>query len=111
MVPLERALRKPGPDTVRGFALPQLKAPPSDPADPPRRRTFKVVDGVTRQVLADGVDARGAVSALEHLRSFVDATVYVREVNGERWRLLTLGETRALWDHRGRVAQAAPLPG
>jgi hypothetical protein len=109
MVPLERILRKPGSDAVPGFALPELKPPPSDAAEPPHPRIFKVVDVVTRQVLADGVDARGAVTALDDVRSFVDATVYVWEPKGERWRMLTLGETRALWDHRGPIGQAAPL--
>jgi hypothetical protein len=109
MVPLERILRKPGSDAVAGFALPELKEPPNDPADPPRPRVFKVVDGVTRQVLADSVDPRGAVTALKDVRSFVDATIYVWEPKRERWRMLTLGETRALWDYRGRIEEAAPL--
>ena len=109
MVPLEQILRKPGSDTVPGFALPELKPLPSDPAAPRPLRMFKIVDGVTRQVLVDGVDVRGAVTALQHLHSFVDATIYVWETKDERWRMLTLGETRALWDLRGRIDEAAQL--
>jgi hypothetical protein len=39
----------------------------------------------------------------------VDVTVYVWEPKAERWRLLTFGETKALWDYRGRL-EAQPEP-
>jgi hypothetical protein len=102
MVPLERVLHKPG-SPVPGFTLPELRPPATE--EPGRRqpRSFKVVDVMTRQVLADDVDARGAVAALEDVRSIVDVTVSVWEPDSERWRLLTFGETRALWDYRGRT--------
>ena len=100
MVPLERVLKKPG-APVPGFSLPELKPPA--PADPSAREplAFKVVDVMTRQVLSEGIDARAAVAALEGVRSVVDATVHVREPGSTRWRLLTLAETRTLWDLRG----------
>jgi len=106
MVPLERILRKPGSDAVPGFALPELKPSPADPTESPQPRMFRVIDVMSRELLADGVDARSAVSVLNDVRSIVDVTVYVREPKSERWRMLTLGETRALWDHRGRIEEA-----
>jgi hypothetical protein len=99
MVPLERVLAH-GSDSVPGFVLPERRRPAAEPpaTRPPHR--FKVVDLMTRQVLAGDVDARGAVEALRHVRSVVDVTVYVWDERGERWRRLTFGETRALWDRR-----------
>jgi len=110
IVPLERILEKPGSDAVQGFALPGLKPTPRDLPDAPHPRIFKLVDVVTQEALADSVDTRGAVTVLEDVRSFVDVTVYVWEPKTARWRMLTLGETRALWDLRGRIAVAGRDP-
>jgi hypothetical protein len=63
---------------------------------------------MTRQVLADDVDARTAVQALEGVRSIVDVTVSVWETKAQRWRLLTFGETQALWEHRGEGSDQTP---
>jgi hypothetical protein len=108
MVPLEKVLRKPGSaGSVPGFAF--RKPERRDPGDPPTRAPyrFRVTDVMTRQVLAEDVDARAAVEALEDVRSIVDVTVHVWEPEAERWRMLTFGETRALWDYRGKVEQLA----
>jgi hypothetical protein len=99
MVPLERVLKKPGPAVPR-FSLPELRELEPEQPHPRHPLVFKVVDVMSRQVVSDGVDARGAVAALERMRSIVDVSVYVWEPDTERWRLLTLAETRALWDHR-----------
>lgn len=101
VVPLDRTERKPGSDAVPGFSFPELKPLP-DP-EPRGPRSFKVVDVMTRQVLAEGVGARDAVSALEDVNSIVDVTVSVWDPDGERWRMLSFGEKQALWDYRGRV--------
>jgi hypothetical protein len=98
MVPLKRTLKRARP--VPGFNI--RKPAPRDPApeaprDPYR---FRIADVMTRQVLADDVDARGAVAALADVRSIVDVIVYVWEPESERWRLLSFGETQALWEHR-----------
>jgi hypothetical protein len=107
MVPLERVLSKPGPAVPR-FSLPALKE--VEPEQPPPRGPleFKLVDVMTREVISEGVDARGAVAALEQVRSIVDVTVYVWEPDTERWRLLTLAETRALWDYRTNGTNSRP---
>jgi hypothetical protein len=59
---------------------------------------------LTREVLAEGADARATVTLLEGVRSIVDVTISVWQPDEERWRLLSLEETRALWDYRGRLA-------
>jgi hypothetical protein len=61
-------------------------------------RRFKVVDVMTRQPLIDGAGTRETVEALRDVRSFVDVNVYVWLEDQERWRLLSLGEQRAIWD-------------
>jgi hypothetical protein len=101
VVPLERVLRKRGAETVPGFALPALRPP----SRPPQRRAplaFKVVDIVSRQVLGEGLDAQSTIGVLEDVRSIVDVNLYVWEPLAERWRMLTFGETQALWGYRGR---------
>jgi hypothetical protein len=100
MVPLERVLKRRS-DGVPGFSLPARR-----PAEAPEQRRapyrFKVVDLMTRQVLADDVDARHAVEALEAVRSIVDVTVHVWDDGAEQWRRLTFGETKSLWEQRRR---------
>ena len=107
MVPLEKVLRDPGAsDSVPGFNV--RKPAPREPAPPAPREAyrFKLTDVMTRQVLAEDVDARGAVEALEGVRSIVDVLVYVWEPDAERWRMLSLGETGALWEHRRPTARS-----
>ncbi len=107
MVPLDRVLRKPASDAVAGFALPELK-PPAPPSDTPRApRRFKVVDVMTREVLAEDTDPRATIRLLEQFRSIVDVNVWVWQPERERWRMLSLEETRSLWDYRGRLADPA----
>jgi hypothetical protein len=85
MVPLDRVVRKPGSDAVKGFVLPALKPPAADPAGPRTRATIRV---------------------LERARSIVDVTIWVWQPETERWRMLSLEEARALWEYRGRLADA-----
>jgi hypothetical protein len=103
MVPLDRLVRKPGADAVEGFALPALKPPAPDRAEPRTPRRFKVVDVVTREVMAEGAGARATIQVLEQVRSIVDVTIWVWQPETERWRMLSLEEARALWDYRGRL--------
>jgi hypothetical protein len=106
MVPLESILRKPGSDAVEDFALPELRRP--EPDDEPRQpHVFKVVDVMTREVLAEDADARSTVAVLEDVPSIVDVTVYVWDIKVERWRMLTFGETKALWEYRGHLQEQA----
>jgi hypothetical protein len=104
VVPLDRALKPARP--VPGFNI--RKPVPREPEPPVQREPyrFKVVDVMTREPLAEDVDARVAVQALEAVRSIVDVIVYVWEPDTERWRLLSFGETQALWDHRRSTARS-----
>jgi hypothetical protein len=107
MVPLDQVLRKPGAsDSVPGFAFRKPEPGEPEPAPPAAPHRFKLTDVMTRQVLAEDVDARAAVEALEEVRSIVDVIVYVWEPEQERWRMLTFGETQALWDWRGSTARS-----
>jgi hypothetical protein len=99
MVPLERVLKR-GSERVPGFVLPERREPDAPPAAPRPPHRFKVLDLMTRQSLAEGVDARGAVEALRGARSIVDVIVYVWDQETDRWRRLTFGETKALWELR-----------
>jgi hypothetical protein len=101
VVPLDKVLRKPGAgDAVPGFEF--RKPAPTEPAEEPPREPyrFKLTDVMTRQVLGEDVDARTAVELLADVRSIVDVIVYVWEPDAERWRMLSFGETRTLWDRR-----------
>jgi hypothetical protein len=102
MVPLDRVLRK-GSNSVPGFTLPELKPPEPKPSGPRAPRQFKVVDVVTREVLAEGADARATVKVLEGVRSIVDVTIWIWKPETERWLMLPLEDSRALWDYRGRL--------
>jgi hypothetical protein len=103
MVPLESIVRKPRSDAVEDFALPELRQPEPDHGEPRPPHAFKVVDVMSREVLAEDTDARSTVAVLEDVPSIVDVTVYVWDARAERWRMLTFGETKALWEYRGHL--------
>jgi hypothetical protein len=102
MVPLERVVRHGAGDAVPGFVFPERKPPATGSPEAREPRQFRVIDVMTRAVLADGVDARSTVSVLEGVRSVVDVTIYVWEPEPQRWRMLTFEESKALWEYRGR---------
>jgi hypothetical protein len=101
MVPLEDTLEKPAPSNEPFFV--PIKRQPKPPEEPTPRppRTFRVLDLMTRQVLAEDADARATLEVLRNVRSVVDVRVHTRDDEG-RWRPLTLAEQRALWELRGR---------
>jgi hypothetical protein len=102
MVPLDRVLEKRASGAVPSFGFRKPQTPPAAEPGPKAPLKFKVVDVMSRQVLAESVDARAAVRALEAVRSVVDVNVYVWNAEQGRWRKLTFGETRGLWEYRGR---------
>jgi hypothetical protein len=99
MVPLEKKV-----DPARTGGAPlvvqQKEKRPKEP-EPRGPRRFKVVDVMTRRVLAEGADARTTVELLRGVRSFVDVSIYVWEEKAEKWQQLTQREARMLWDLRG----------
>jgi hypothetical protein len=98
MVPLDEAERKQAAGGQSVIVAPEHREPPPKPARPRGPRRFKVVDVMTRQTLAEDVDARAAVDLLKGVRSFVDVSVYVWEQQAGRWQQLTQREQRMLWD-------------
>ena len=52
------------------------------------------------RLLAEDAGARATVRVLEGVRSVVDVRVYVWQPRAKKWRLLTMGEQKAMWDRR-----------
>jgi hypothetical protein len=99
---------KPNPARAgRGFGAVTLQkpAPPCEAPEPPAPRTFKVVDVMGARVLAEGVDTRETLELLAGMRSALDARIYTWVPAAGRWRLLTLGERRTLWEMRGQAGR------
>jgi hypothetical protein len=108
MVPLERLekerKRKKGDrERIRVIARDDSVAgnePATKPEGPRVARRLKVVNVLSRQVLADDVVVAEALQALRTVNSVVDVNVYVWEPSEEDWRPLTLSERRTLWGFR-----------
>jgi hypothetical protein len=104
MVPLEKVLKKPAPaderiGVIRGKPGPR-PSPPPQPKQPPR---FKVADVMSREVLAEGADARATVALLDEIRSVVDVMIYIWDEQADAWRLLTGRDQKVLWGFRRRA--------
>jgi hypothetical protein len=100
MVPLDKVLTQPAPSTEPFFVPPKRTPPEPKPPEPREPRRFRIVDVATRSVLADDAPARAALEVLGDVRSSVDVHVFVWAPGTEEWRLLTLGEQRAMWVRR-----------
>ncbi len=102
VVPLEEALQGRSPE--QDLAVVALERPPraTESIEPVGPLEFKVVDIRSSQVLAEWIGARATVDLLEDIDSVVDVRMYVWARGAGRWRLLTLGEQKALWGFRGR---------
>jgi hypothetical protein len=100
MVPLDKVQEKAA-TAGRSVIVPRERAPreekPAGPKAPPR---FKLVDVMTRQVLAEGAGTREAVDVLRGVRSVVDVSVYVWDERTDVWRPLSMGERKSLWNLR-----------
>src|SRR5947199_5834962 len=76
---------------------PREKAAP-EPAGP---RRFRVVDVMTKRVLAEDAPLDATVELLEGVRSIVDVSIHVWERKAGRWQELSLREKQMLWGFRG----------
>jgi hypothetical protein len=80
------------------------KAEPADepvaPEAPRAPRRFRIVNVLSRQVLADDAGITEALRALREVTSIVDVNVFVWDPDEEDWRPLKLSERRALWGLR-----------
>lgn len=108
MVPLESVLRKPSAHNEPIYVPPPQRPKDPAPAEPRPPRTFKVLDILSQQVLAEDATARATIDVLNGVRSIVDVYVYVWEPTLSKWRLLTFDEQRLLWDHRDPATTTPP---
>jgi hypothetical protein len=110
VVPLESTLRKPAPAAEPLYVAPKRAPRPARPPEPRRPRSYRIVDVTSGEVLGEDIDTRATIRLLEGLGSVVDVRIYVWDETTERWILLTLGEHKSLWDHRGKVAPEPASP-
>jgi hypothetical protein len=101
MVPLEKTLRQPASEPVRRRARPLPKRkPPVRDAEPATPRRFRVIDALSREVIAEDAGLEETAELLGDIRQLVDVSVYVWEPKADDWRLLTRRERSLLWDRR-----------
>jgi hypothetical protein len=103
MVPLEKVAGEPAPTSGPILVGPRPAPRLSRASEPRQPRRFKVDDVMTRQVLAEGADARATVELLKTIRSIVDVSIYVWEPKREEWRMLTHREKKLIWGFRDQV--------
>lgn len=106
VLPLEKVSTKPAPAPERFV----VRKPAPKPPEPPRAREprrFRVTDVMTGLQLVEDAGTRETVESLGGVRSVVDVRVEVWDPHRERWRLLTHGEQKRLWDARTRPAPAS----
>jgi hypothetical protein len=100
MVPLEKLLKRPAPSPEPLYVPPEREPPAPEPVQPAPPPSFRVVDLMTRELLADGANTRATVDLLKGIRSIVDVNIYVTNPDTGGWRMLTLEERRTLWKLR-----------
>ena len=110
MVPLEDA-RKPAESTPQFVSPAMRRRHEAEEPEPRAPRRFRVVDVLTRRVLAEDADLRTTLAVLGGVRRSVDVNVQVWEPKRDAWRLLGLDEQRELWRRRPAVDQAAAPSG
>jgi hypothetical protein len=101
MLPLDK-LRPPTRSTRAPVVVKEPAPLPEKAPEPLGPRRFKVVDVMTKQVLAEDVDLRTAVDVLDGVRSVVDVSVYVWRKQTEDWLQLSQRDRRKIWELRGR---------
>ncbi len=101
MVPLEKTLKQPAAEPVRrrARAVPKPR-PRTRDAEPAQPRRFRVIDALSREVMAEDAGLAETVELLGGVRQAVDVSVYVWEPKANDWRLLTRRELSLLWDRR-----------
>jgi hypothetical protein len=95
MVPLDKVERAPS-ESSPNVVVVREKAPRTvEPREqkPPR---FRVVDVMTRQVLADDAGTRETVDSLRDVRSVVDVSVYVWDEDTGDWTPLGIADRKKL---------------
>jgi hypothetical protein len=100
MVPLDRVQKGEDPRPERIWVPPPRRPREPEPPAPKAPRRFRVVDVVTRELLADDADVRTMLAVLGRVEHVHDVTVFVWEPEDERWRLLSLAEQETVWRRR-----------
>jgi hypothetical protein len=100
MVPIEKK-HSGGPGRGPVVVEPRRRREPENDVRAPQAHAFRVVDAMSRQVIADDTDLRDTLRVLEDARSVVDVSIWVWDEAADDWRLLTFGERQALWRLRG----------
>jgi hypothetical protein len=98
--PLEKVQEGSGRSSAPVIVRPKAEAEAPEPLGPRTPRRFKVVDAMTRQVLAEDVDARATAAVLKGIRSVVDVAIYVLDEETSTWRRLSHGEKSVVWNAR-----------
>jgi hypothetical protein len=107
VAPLQSVLEKPRAERPLELVTFKRSQPPAKAAEAPAALKFKVIDVMSAQTLAEGVDTRETIALLEAMRSVLDVRLFVWLGEPRRWRLLSLEEHRALWRFRGDTASEA----
>jgi hypothetical protein len=98
MVPIDKVeSERPGRGVIVTRERPERPAKEPEPRGPSR---FKVVDVMTRQVLAEDAGVRETVELLRGVRSVVDVGIHVWDSRTGAWRPLSMGERKTLWKLR-----------
>lgn len=100
MVPLEKVLKQPGSEPERRRARPVPKPRPKQAPEPAPPRRFRVIDALSREVLAEDAGAAETLELLRDIEQPVDVSIYVWERGSQEWRLLTNRERKLLWKFR-----------
>lgn len=103
MVPLEKVLRKPGSEPERRHRPVPRAEPKHEKPEPVPPRRFRVIDALSRRVLAHDANAPETLAVLRGVAQPVDVSIYVWEHKPEEWRLLTNRERKLLWGFRDRA--------
>jgi hypothetical protein len=101
VAPIEKA-HDPAHGGRSAIVVRERKAQPPKPRAPAGPRLFKVVDVMTKRVLAEDAPLDTTVELLEGVRSIVDVSILVWEPGAGRWQELSLREKRMVWGFRGR---------
>jgi hypothetical protein len=102
MVPLDKVLQKPAPEPARP-PVPERRSRPEPEPAPPRPPRFRVVEVLSRRVVAEDASTRDTVRALEDVRSVVDVSIYRWNESAGEWQPLAPREKKKLWGFRGRL--------
>jgi hypothetical protein len=100
MVPLDRFEHPDEPKNEKLWVPPKRTPREPKPPEPRAERRFRVVDVVSRRVLQEDAGVRETLELLGNVPHVTDVNVSVWEPDGERWRLLSLAERKAVWERR-----------